>query len=272
MKLVIKQFHKLSLAHHPDRIGGDTATFQKILGAYQLIGEYIESHCEPKKDDFEEEIARSAFRQFNFSDVKKNLQSFTILIENHLSMSWEKVLTKHYHSPLDRNVNGKHWRHFGYTDDDSNKGDITIGKWHIPKKDRQSKLHIQSSGSGNFLAAHFVHYHLPKLLSQVVEAAKDISEIQQPPKKAPTALTNICKECHYKAKSLSHLKAHMKSDHRNTLENNIPTPLKVLPLTPNAPEPARFKCFICPEYYVEGGWIEHEKVAHSFKCPLHFAP
>ena len=30
MKLITKHFHKLSLIHHPDRVGGDTEAYQKI--------------------------------------------------------------------------------------------------------------------------------------------------------------------------------------------------------------------------------------------------
>ena len=104
-------------------------------------------------------------------------QSFTIKIDNNLSKTWDHILTQHYGDPLDRKGNGKHWRHCDYSDGDHTSS-ITIGKWHIPKKDKQSKLHIQGSGSGNFLAAHFVYNHLPKLLAEVMEAYSADPDLQ----------------------------------------------------------------------------------------------
>ena len=141
LKVVQKRFYVLSLVHHPDRPGGHNPTYQKITEAYRIIGDFIESNYEAK-DDLEEEIARHAYKSFNFKDIKENLFSFTIKIDNNLSLIWDKVLTKHYGEPNDRITNGKHWKHLNYSHDDTNHGDITIGKWHIPKKDNQSKLNL----------------------------------------------------------------------------------------------------------------------------------
>ena len=246
MKIIIKQYHKLSLKHHPDRPGGDTATYQTINNAYHVLGEFIDKYYdEPKGDDYEEQVARSAFKQFIFSDIKENLNSFTIKVDNRLSFTWDKVLSSHYGNPADRKGNGKHWKHCNYSDDDHNTGVITIGKWHIPKKDKQSKLHIQSNGVGNFLAAHFVSFHLPKLLSEVIDATKDTSKIQnvaaKPLPSKESALN--CKSCDYKSVSLSLLNTHIKSKHR-ALKNQSPTPLKILPSKPVMQEPVQFQCFV----------------------------
>ena len=220
------------MLHHPDRPGGDTATYQTIQNAYSMLGDFIEKNYETSKDDFEEQIARSVFRQFNSSDIKENLASFTIKIENHLSLVWDRVLTKHYGIPLDRKANGKHWKHCDYTDDGSNKCDITIGKWHIPKKDKQSKLLIQSNGSGNLLASHYVCSHLPELLSEVTKVAEDTPQIQKTSSKSlQSQYKSICKTSDLKPEIISSLYTHMNYKHK-AIQNKIPTPLKVLPSTP----------------------------------------
>ena len=127
LKSVQKQFYLLSMLHHPDRPGGDNPKYQKITEAYRIVGDYIESNFESEGDS-EEEIARHAFNCFNFDDIKENLFSFTIKIDNNLSPVWDSVLTKHYGEPVDRKGNGKHWKHRNHSVDDSNNGDNTIGK------------------------------------------------------------------------------------------------------------------------------------------------
>ena len=138
MKFIQKKFYQLSLLHHPDRPGGDNLVQQKITEAYKFIGDYIEKNIDVK-DDSDEEFARQMYRNFNFNNIKENLSSFTIKIDNNLSFYWDTVLTSHYGPPIDRNTNGKHWKHCKYNDDSLNCGDISITKWHIPKKDKQSK-------------------------------------------------------------------------------------------------------------------------------------
>jgi hypothetical protein len=74
--------------------------------------------------------------------------------------------------------------------------------------------------------------------------------------------THPCKTCDFKGKNKSELKVHMKTLH------DIPTPMKVLPLTPSLLGPAKCKCFICPEHYLEGEWESHEKTDHAFECAV----
>ena len=169
LKTITKKYHKLAMVHHPDRPGGNGELFKEISAAYLLLGEYLEEHRDDEKEgdfDFEEEVARKTFHQFEFSKVKENMRSFTIHIQNNHSVIWEKVLSKHYGVPLDRKGNGLHWKVENYTDGNA-ISNITISKWHIPKKDNQSKLHVQSNESGNFLPAHFVDNVLPKLFEEV---------------------------------------------------------------------------------------------------------
>ena len=92
-------------------VPGGLAFFEVPGG--RIIGNFIEKYYQPKDDDTEEEIARYVFRSFKSDDIKENLCSFTIRIDNHLSLVWDSVLTKHYGQPIDRKGtgNGKHWKH-----------------------------------------------------------------------------------------------------------------------------------------------------------------
>ena len=225
MKAVKKKFHKLALTHHPDKPGGNGDVFKEMTEAYRLIGEYILDEpediekTEDDDHDFEEEVARKTFRQFQFSNIKENMKSFTIHVENSQSFTWDKILTKHYGTPVDRETNGQHWKVENYTDG-SVTANLTIGKWHIPKKDKQTKLHVQSSNeTGNFLPAHFVDNVLPKLFEEV-STCYDL-EIQGPRKevsgkKETTLKPNIfkCKECDFVAKNGPGLNSHTRSTHK----------------------------------------------------------
>ena len=156
MKHIEKKYHKLAMVHHPDK-GGDENYFKSITEAYRIVGEYLEEEVLDESDDFEEEIARKTFKSFNFSNIKENMKSFTINIDNTSSTTWEKVLTIHYGQPLDKKFNGLHWKVKKYTDGNVT-ANIMIGKWHIPKKDKQSKLLIQSNENGNFNVVYVVGY------------------------------------------------------------------------------------------------------------------
>ena len=98
MKSVKKKFHKLALIHHPDKPGGDDEVFKEMTEAYRLIGEYIlEEHedFENNEDDnydFEEEVARKTFQHFQFSNVKENMKSFTIHVENSQSFTGDNTM------------------------------------------------------------------------------------------------------------------------------------------------------------------------------------
>ena len=93
MKIVTKRFHELSMIHHPDRPGGDNLIYQPITEAYRIVGDYIERKYVNFHDDDDEQFARFVFRSFNSSDITENLSSFTIKIDNELSLIWDTVLT-----------------------------------------------------------------------------------------------------------------------------------------------------------------------------------
>ena len=66
--------------------------------------------------DFEVQVARKTFNQFKLSNIKENMKSVIIHIENSTSFTWDKVLTKHYGPPLDKQTNGLHWKVKNYSD------------------------------------------------------------------------------------------------------------------------------------------------------------
>ena len=108
MKTLTKKYQKLAMLHHPDKLGGDgdQEFVKEISAAYLLVGNYLEEHWKEDSNregfDFEEEVARKTFHQFQSSNIQQNMKSFTIQIENSLSFTWDKILTKHYGTPLDR--------------------------------------------------------------------------------------------------------------------------------------------------------------------------
>ena len=141
-------------------------------------------------------------------------------------------MSKHFGSPLDKAENGKHWKCKGYKDDKENVADVTIGKWHIPKKDKQSKIHIQTNTvNGKYLSAHFVENYLPKLFDEVYkdEENKDLLkddkvEEKKNVKKSKPISQMSCKVCDFKAVKVTQLNAHMKLKHetsRKTVANVI---------------------------------------------------
>ena len=98
-----------------------------------------------------------------------------------------------------------------YTDGNFS-GNITISKWHIPKKDNQTKLLVQSNEDGHFLPAHFVDNVLPKIAEEVHAVGKN-APISAPSTEAPQKKevktkqnTSKCKECDFDGKNANGVK------------------------------------------------------------------
>ena len=224
MKYIKKKYYKLALLHHPDKPGGNGDLFKEISAAYYFLGNYLEeqgiNEVDDNEFDFEEYVARKTFHQFQFSKIKENMRSFTIHIQNNHSTTWEKVLTKHYGNPVNKDGNGLHWKVGNYTDGNTT-ANISISKWHIPKKDNQSKLLIQSNESGNFLPAHYVDHVLPKLFEEV-HACQEVPLRQETlpstKKKSKPKLSGFkCKECDFDGKNITGLNKHKTQAHKADL-------------------------------------------------------
>ena len=282
MKEVTKKFHKLALANHPDK-GGDEEVCKKVTEAYRLVGDLIEKQKNdiPADDlfDFEEDVAMKTFEQFK-ANVKQNMKSFTIQIENSTSFAWEVILTKHFGSPMDRKSNGLHWSVKKYSDGNI-VGNVTIGKWHKPKKDNQSKLHIQSNEAGNYLPAHFVDHELPKLFEEVSkyqekpsvtrDRSSASSKAKTPLKKLTKPRTSIlktfkCNKCEFRTNVSAHLVKHNRSTHEAKS-----TQSKTSDKEPEVQECSslllKFHCMMCRKGFVhESELTLHEKDVHELKC------
>ena len=271
LKFVTKKYHRLLQKNHPDK-GGDEELCKKITEAYRLIGEHLEKQEVDNNEedyDFEEEVAMKTFKQFK-TNVKENLKSFTINIDNETSFTWEKILTQHYGPPLDRKTNGLHWKIKNYTDGNI-VGDITIGKWHKPKKDNKSKLHVQSNEAGNFLPAHFVDHKLPKLF-QEVSKSHSANKSQVKPKtpfrkltkpRVSVAKTLKCDECEFTTKTPSHLAKHKKLSHiASPISNKTSDEEKEYPSLLSA-----FHCAMCGKGFSQETSLSlHERIVHEIKC------
>ena len=169
LKEVSKRFRDLAKVKHSDK-GGDDGDFVKLYYAYTQIKKYykenkngdLEKYCDESEED--DILIKNLFDEFNFS--RKNKSSFTIFIENDLSLIWNEVLENTYGKPEDKGIHGLHWSHKGYGYQELEKSDIYMRKYHKPKSDNTSKIVIQ----GNFeLAVAFVAKELPKMYKKVHE-------------------------------------------------------------------------------------------------------
>ena len=154
----------------------------------------VQKYCEGSEE--EDNLIKKLFEEFNFS--RKNKSSFTIFIENDLSLTWNEVLSKAYGEPEDKGINGMHWSHKDYEYHELEKSDIYLRKYHKPKSDKTSKIVIQ----GNFeLAVAYVANELPKLYKKVHD--KKIIPL--------SADTKSCERCTYKTVVLSDFNDHLNS-------------------------------------------------------------
>ena len=94
LKEIRKKYLKLSSIHHPDKNGGSIEAkqnFQRILSAYEIAGKACEDVVYDD-DDEEDKLARKIFKQFCFTSVKENMNSFTIKTEKKLFDIWKRLI------------------------------------------------------------------------------------------------------------------------------------------------------------------------------------
>ena len=108
LKEIRKRFLELSLKYHPDKNSDSMESkeyFQKILDAYNTAGEAFENKVYDD-DDEEDVLARKMFKQFCFSSVQENANSFTIKTEKPLYSIWKDVLCASLGQPQDLKAHG----------------------------------------------------------------------------------------------------------------------------------------------------------------------
>ena len=133
-----------------------------------LYRHLYQSLCELINDDsVEENLCRKIFLNRNIS--RENIKSFVIMIENELSETWGKILTKHYGEPIDHRTNGMQWKSDMVKFENEEMAIISVTKYHMPKNDNQSKLHVQIWREKHYLLIEYVTSILPKIYDEVLK-------------------------------------------------------------------------------------------------------
>ena len=143
LKNVNSQYRKESLKCHPDKNDGNKEVFQELNKAYIRLSTFIANNGDDDDDDDENILLREFFKKFN--DIKQNIASHTIFLENKYSDQWQEVLTKHYGPPSIKE-SAIIWALFLHTKK------VTVSLYKQPRSDGCSKLLIQSSGYFLFTA------------------------------------------------------------------------------------------------------------------------
>ena len=129
---VTAKYKNLAKVRHPDKEGGNTGDFQRLLSAYRSIIQFLEDNqdkepFEEKEKDFETEF----FMKHNI--MKECTTSYVVYIQDQFVDRWRKVLERHITvHKMDK------------TKAIFKTGLITVTLYVRPKKDPRSKLHIQS--------------------------------------------------------------------------------------------------------------------------------
>ena len=238
LKEIRKRFLQLSLKNHPDKSCGSSEAkvcFQRILDAYNVAGEAFENKVYDDDDD-EDKLARKMFKQFCFSSVKENSNSFTVKTEKTLYHIWKEVLIASLGQPQDLKLHG-----LKFTSDDScNNPPARI----FLTLYTTGKLLIQAKGNEHCFNEHFVQEHLEPLFSQVYNRKnlqKTLSHktpITKHTGGKGVSKVHKCLKCDFKCTEISTFYQHKKREHgksgRNISDksqNKVSTPtFSVLPV------------------------------------------
>ena len=163
LKHINSQYRQESRKCHPDKSGGSKEDFQNLNKAFIRLSTFIaklpnDDDDDENKDDEENVRLREFFQKFN--DIKQNIASHTIFLENKFSDQWEEVLTNHYKKPVTKD-SAIIWSLLL----ESKK--VTVTLYKQPRSDGCSKLLIQSPGYYIFTA-----HQLPVLYKEVLDLSK----------------------------------------------------------------------------------------------------
>ena len=177
LKTVNSQYRKESLKRHPDK-GGEKEDFQKLNKAFIRLSTFIaQLPNDDDEDDDENDQLKEFFRKFN--DIKINIASHTIFLENKFTSQWEEVLTKNYGPPITKD-SATIWSLF------LQSKKVTVSLYKKPRSDGITKLLIQSPGYFIFTA-----HQLPILYKQVVELSNQILAIAGTPANYSASQTDL---------------------------------------------------------------------------------
>ena len=236
LKEIRKRFLQLSLKYHPDKnsdSGEAKEHFQKILEAYNVAGEACENKVYDDDDD-EDKLARMMFKQFCFSSVTENVNSFTIKTEKPLYSIWKDVLIASLGQPQDLKAHGLKFT----VDDACNNPPARIFLTFYTT----GKLLIQAKGNEHCFNEHFVQKHLEPLFSQVYTRKKLQKTLSH---KTPItkhtggkakAVSKVykCLKCDFKCTEISIFYQHKKREHgksgRSILDKSEENTYSVLPV------------------------------------------
>ena len=221
LKDIRKRFLELSLKYHPDKNSDSKQSkehFQRILDAYNVAGEAFENKVYDDDDD-EDVLARKMFKQFCFSSVKENANSFTIKTEKSLYSIWKDVLSASLGQPQDLKAHGLK---FTFDDPCNNPPARTFLTFYTT-----GKLLIQAKGNEHCFNEHFVHEHLEPLFAQVYNRKRLQKTLSY---KTPItkhtggrAVSKVhkCLKCDFKCTEISIFYQHKKREHGKSGRNII---------------------------------------------------
>ena len=165
----------MSLAVHPEKHPAPEdkkiwdKQFVELTEAYHRVQSYITANTRPSNDSTDEEThLRKFFEKHN--DVKVNIGSCTVILQNGMEQNWTDVLTQRYGEPISVNAGGMKWSLFDYSSGDNEPGSVFITKWDKPKTDGQTKLSIQGK---NFQI--FSIHQLPQLYHEITNTVPKTS-------------------------------------------------------------------------------------------------
>ena len=158
MKIVRKQFLKLSKLKHPDKGLGSSEDFKELLEAKEFVLNFLKTNCPyVNEDDEEEKLAREEYTNANIEKI--NIDSVTVFIPTGHVQAWKTVLDKNYGAVL--NLPTK----YGASPVQfKTEAGVSITVW-VKEKSIRSTLLIE--GQENYL--NFASKQLPKVFIEVAK-------------------------------------------------------------------------------------------------------
>ena len=174
LQLLTNQYKKLCKSRHPDKNHNPednsrfTELFQELGNSFERLKKYLLEIIDIEELDSDSDEAKLYEFYTTHNDVKDNVGSVTILIENNLVPQWDRVLTDFLGQPISRSHNeGIRWKVPNYQDSGR---DISVTMWDKPK-DNKPKILVQSADEYHKL---FSTVELPIIYNKVIELRNSV--------------------------------------------------------------------------------------------------